>query len=72
MLPSVIISPFGSSELEYLLLNAVSQELVVEVGADTGLVHRKHLQRILHPVEGGGLPHVVHSEVLQLRRHVLH
>ena len=72
MPPSVLLSPFGSSELEYLLLNAVAQELVVEVGADAGLVDHKHLQCILHSVKGGGLPHVVDGEVLQLGGHVLH
>ena len=37
--------------LEDLLVNFVPQQLVVQVGTDTGLINGKHLECVLHPVK---------------------
>ena len=63
--------PLGHGVLEDLLLHLVTQQLVVQVGTDTGLVDCKHLESVLHSVKRGGLPHIVHSEVGGIRGDIL-
>ena len=63
--------PLGHGVLEDLLLHLVTQQLVVQVGTDTGLIDCKHLESVLHSVKRGGLPHIVHSEVGGIRGDIL-
>eukprot|EP00906_Rhabdomonas_costata_P014529 RCo020884 len=56
--------PFGQHRGHRLWLHSVPQKLVVQVRRDRGLIDGEGLHRVLHAVEGGGLPHKVHAEAM--------